>query len=384
MDVSALFVNYNSWPYLAAALASLEEHPPRRGDGSPYRLEVIVVDNASTQVDGATRDEVLRRVAALGGWVVQSEYNGGYAKGMNQAYARASGRFVLVCNPDLLFTANALSHLVRGLEEDESLGAIAPAVFADPGLEIHLPIHVLPTPLELVRTTLGTLSVKGNRAYSRRRTARALPVWETTAPIEEPMFGGCCVLLPRAVIEDVGFFDERFPLYFEDTDLARRVRASGRRLVRTGDARVVHLYDRSSRTNRTEAMRRHDVSRRQYFETWHGWIGRLTLAACTFLLESSWGQRRAEQIRRQPFETLEPGSERPTLRLPRTCERFLVEISNDPFFLLTAAAFGSDDRWTPSPWVAEHMESCWLRVLDLSAGKQEELGRWKYDPNSLA
>jgi len=380
VDLSALFVNYNSWPYLIQALSTLAAHPPCAQDGEELEYEVVVVDNASRDSAPQQRAQVERLVDEIGGKLILHDENGGYAKGMNLAYGHARGRRILVCNPDILFTPDAVTNLVSFLDGDPSVGAVAPAVYADPDLEVHLPVHILPTVVDLVRTTLGTVSRHWNERYSKRRTRAALSVWGRDEPIEEEMFGGSCVLFPRDLIAEIGFFDERYPLYYEDTDLGRRIRRAGRRIVRVGSASVVHLYDRSSNTDREEAQRRYRISRARYFGKWYGPVGTLGNAMCSRFLNTAWARKRAAKVAARKVRSFEWDDGRPVLRLPRTCERFVVEIAYEPFLFLAAATFGQGDRWVPNEWIRSELRESWMRVVDLSNDTPVEIGTWKYTP----
>ena len=101
-----------------------------------------------------------------------------------------------------------------------------------------------------LRRSLGQLWREAGLEQELRRVRRDVErdVARLKDPLDLLMFGGCCFLSPRAMVDEIGFFDERFPLYFEDTDLAMRVRRAGKRIVRVPGACVVHLYDRSAAT----------------------------------------------------------------------------------------------------------------------------------------
>lgn len=371
VDLSCLFVNYNSWRLLAGALESLRQHAP-----AGLRLEIVVVDNASPARDDEARAAVQHAIERTGGKLVMHGANGGYGAGMNLAFAHSRGRVVLAANPDVLFAPGAIATLVAHLDAHADAGVVAPNVYGDEALTVAMPAHVLPTIGDLVRSALASVSAKCNRRHQVRRTRDALPVWRADAAIDEAMFGGCCFVMLRAVVERIGFFDERYPLYFEDTDLAMRVRRAGLRIVRVPAARVVHLYDGSAATDRDEAMRRYACSRRRFFARWHGLAGRLALAATTRFLASRWATRRTRAIaaRAQPVTWVDG---RPLLVLPRRCERFLIEIAFEPLLLLAAGTFGSGDRWTPGDALRRRLtRDAWLRAVDLDGDEPAELGFW--------
>ena len=71
------------------------------------------------------------------------------------------------------------------------------------------------------------------------------------------MMSGCLFLMERGYFESIGRMDERFPLYYEDADLSRRILRSGRTLTQVPDSRLVHFVNRSGQTDFETMMRRH-------------------------------------------------------------------------------------------------------------------------------
>jgi hypothetical protein len=72
----------------------------------------------------------------------------------------------------------------------------------------------------------------------------------------------------RRILERVGIFDERFPLYFEDSDLCRRIGKAGLRLYYYPDAEAVHYYNQSAKSS-TESVRKFAISQRLYMEKYY-------------------------------------------------------------------------------------------------------------------
>ena len=74
----------------------------------------------------------------------------------------------------------------------------------------------------------------------------------TTREVDQPM--GSCLLLRREVFEKTGLLDERFPLFFNDVDLCRRIKQAGFRIAFLSQARVVHRRGASTSQSRTQAI----------------------------------------------------------------------------------------------------------------------------------
>ena len=386
--LSVLIVNYNTWRECAAAVQSLRRHPPTQPDGSPLPYEVIVVDNCSPlrpEPEIAHLRAVLAELAQetgdpQAGQLILHDENGGYSKGVNLAFRRSRGRYILVSNPDVEFTPGCISALQRQLARDPRTGCAVPKGYWDHDYLGRLPPNTLPTVRDLLATTLGDFSPRMRRWYGRRLARRWVDVWEAQAPLPLRMMSGCLFLLERSFFEQLGLMDERYPLYFEDADLSRCIWRAGKELVQVPDARLVHFVNRSGQTDPGTVLRRHDESRALYFRKWYGWPGRLLLGACNWLCRTkvlAWLRRPPPD---GPFIDLGATHLPPVVRLPRACERFLLLVSLDSRFYLSGGLTGSGQQWTPSAGVFQNFSptTYWLRAFDLSAGRFEELGTWRY------
>lgn len=379
-ELSVLFVNFNSWQLCVAAIRSLEKFPLKVADGSPLSYEVIVVDNCSPIGEAAAEAELEAMLPVHNGKLIRHDRNGGYSEGMNLAYAAASGAYVLICNPDLLFTEGCIAGLYRAMQKDPSIGAAAPIGFLDEAMEARLPPNILPTLGDLCSLTLASLAPRFARRYTRRRTRRALPVWRAESDVELDMLSGCCFLMRRELIDAIGLFDERFPLYFEDTDLSVRILKAGKRIVQIAESRLVHFYNRSGQTDNSQTMERYWVSRRRYYEKWYGRFGSLVYGFCLRILESAWGKRRAGLPPHPWLVDLGSGSGKPRLDFARDYPKFLIEIALDPRFCLAAGVFSSGDHWSPCDLLMKEFgpTTYYFRVVDLASPELRQIGVYKY------
>src|SRR5258708_22585711 len=112
-DLSLIIVSWNVCNYLVACLDSIQANT---GD---LKLEVIVVDSASTDGTAATLRERYKRVTVLS----QTE-NIGFTRGNNLGIAAAHGRYVMLLNPDTEIVADALQRMVRILEQNPEGGIV--------------------------------------------------------------------------------------------------------------------------------------------------------------------------------------------------------------------------------------------------------------------
>ena len=121
MDLSILIVAWNTRDILLACLESIGQHAPHR----PY--EIIVVDNAST--DGAV--ESLRRLPQV--HVIANDRNRGFAVANNQGLRTASGRYILLLNPDTIIHPHSLDILCEFMDHNEEVAACGPRLLNGDG-----------------------------------------------------------------------------------------------------------------------------------------------------------------------------------------------------------------------------------------------------------
>lgn len=300
--LSAFVVNYNSGAFALTCVRSLLADWASAGF-ERQDLEVIVVDNASP-VD---QEHWLTSIEALGASVLRSGTNAGYATGIEMAYAVSTGGdddFVALLNPDIVFLEGAVRTLIEYLHSHPECGAVAPRTFVDEERTLHLPVVPLPTALNDLRAGLGLFTPALGRSYASRRSAACRYSWTAAEPLRQDMLSGCCIFLSRRVVTELSvLLDGRYPLYFEDADLCRRVTASGRELVLHPGAEVLHHWSRSAGSGQEfagEPTRRHAISRSLYRAEHFNPFGR---AACS-AIDKAIGAR-AEAVRGRALHELE-------------------------------------------------------------------------------
>ena len=218
-SVSVVVVTWNSGGDIGACLASVADQG--------VDVEVVVVDNGSSD---DTRELV--RSAPLPVELVEMGTNTGYARATNAGVARSTADLVLLLNPDVVLDPGCLARLVAVLERrPEAVGVGARLRNADGSLQLAALRD--PTWRQMLATQTGIgrrIDRRQGHRHDRRRTYR--DEWRDA---DERAFAvdvqiGACLLLRRVHLPP-GPFDERFPLYFNDGDLCRRVRAHGPLLV---------------------------------------------------------------------------------------------------------------------------------------------------------
>jgi len=232
-DLSVVIVAYNCRDALADCLASLESEP------CDLLLETIVVDNASR--DG-TAEMVRRRFERVR--LIANDANRGFAAANNQGIDLASGRHILLLNPDTVVHGGAPAALVAALDADARLGVCGPQLLNADG-SIQPSVRRFPTFAALLHQ-YTPLRVLGFLRGAYRRYKMKDFDFRTAADVDIVMGAAFCV--PRRVLDEVGVLDERFFVYFEEMDFCRRVHRAGYRVRFEPAAKVTHIGGVSAAT----------------------------------------------------------------------------------------------------------------------------------------
>lgn len=218
--VSVVIVNWNGLRFLEDCLSSLFNQ-------SYQAFEVIMIDNGST--DGSVefiRSNFPRTV------IIENKENLGFAAANNQGIRAARGKYIATLNNDTKLDNNWLSSLVNLAESSEScVGMWAPKILS----------MKEPTKIDSVG---GLLIYKDGIARGRGREKEDKGQFDK---VEEILFPSACSALYRKdMLDEVGYFDEDFFAYCEDTDLGLRGRLAGWKALSAPNAIVYHHYSGST------------------------------------------------------------------------------------------------------------------------------------------
>jgi N-acetylglucosaminyl-diphospho-decaprenol L-rhamnosyltransferase len=229
LRLSVVIVNYRQWDETSELVRQLvASECVQRG-----AAEVVIVDNHSPKHPAIAK---LRRLphVSLRRW----SKNHGFARAVNEGCRLSQGDWLLLLNPDITlsddFLGKVLEHSERLTEADPRLGVI--------GFHLRNPDGSRQLSTGPFPTLIGTLS---RLALPRRR--RKYHTQPTVDPTPTPWVTGCCLMVRRDCLEDVGGLDEQFFLYYEDVDLCQRARAKGWTVWYDPTLAVVHHHPLHSR-----------------------------------------------------------------------------------------------------------------------------------------
>lgn len=230
-NLSIITINYNGVKDTCELIDSI----PFNDD-----MEVIVVDNASTQDEASIISERYPQVK-----VIRSQHNLGFAGGNNLGIKAAKGKYILLINNDTYFKDYNLEVLINRLESSNKIGIVCPKLrFAWGNNPIQFAGY----------TPLSTITVR-NQAIGFGEEDHGQ--YETAHPT--PYSHGAAMLIKREAIDKVGFMPECFFLYYEELDWSMMFTRAGYEIWYEPACTVYHKE--SQTTGQNSPLRTYYITR---------------------------------------------------------------------------------------------------------------------------
>ncbi|MFK7848643.1 MAG: glycosyltransferase [Rhodothermales bacterium] len=311
IDVSVVIVNYNVQEFLEQAIRSVEK--ARSG----LQLEIFVVDNDSS--DGSVE---MVRTRFPKAHLISNKENTGFSKANNQAIRLASGKYLLILNPDTIIQEDTLVSMVKFMDAHPEAGALGCKILNADGSFAPESRRSFPTPSVAFYRITGLSKLFPNSARFGRYNLSYLSPDETC---EVDALSGCCMFVRKdALYQDfdqkenqqqesssknngehahngAGLFDEDFFMYGEDLDWCFRIQEAGWKIYYSPETQIIHYKGESTKKGDLRyvllfygAMLRFAE---KHFKKRHSWFFRLFLrcgiiARGSLHVISNWVKRR--------------------------------------------------------------------------------------------
>lgn len=239
-DVSVIIVNWNTAHLLGACLRSVFEQC------KAIKPEVIVVDNHSA--DGSAQ---LVREQFPNAILIANEQNLGFAKANNQGLEIASGRYLLLLNPDTVVLDGAIDKMVAFAdnEKPEQLGIVTCKLLND-DLTLQRSVHKFYSFSRSFVENRFFTDLASKLGFLRKMQSHG---WAHDELKTIDWAYGAVMLFSREFLDKVGMLDERFFIYAEEMDYFMRAKKAGRKSWFLPMAEIIHI-GRASTRQRKAAM----------------------------------------------------------------------------------------------------------------------------------
>lgn len=239
MDVSIILVSYNTEDLTRACLNSIYEKV------KDIKFDVWVVDNNSH--DNSV-DMIKSEFPQVN--LIENKKNSGFGSANNMAMKQSNAKYYFLLNTDTVLVNNAVKILFDFMENNHNVGACGGNLF-DENMEYAKSFGLLPdiktllirhTPLKLVFPKANKKIKNYEKNIDRNKTQKI------------SFISGADLMLRKSVLNKTGLFDERFFLYYEETELQHRITKAGYDIFYVADAEIIH-YEGKSSTSLNAAIR---------------------------------------------------------------------------------------------------------------------------------
>jgi hypothetical protein len=234
VDISIVIVNYNVADALDNCLMSI--HKANTGSRN---LEIFVVDNNSVDNSVEMVEEKYPEVN-----LIVNRKNIGYAKANNIALKKASGKYILILNPDTILEEGTFEKMIAFAEKNEKAGAITSKLIRTNGKLDYACKRSFPSFKVALPRILGLSKIFPKSKTFGKYNLTYLDedkTWEVEA------ICGAFMFIPLKVLNEVGYFDEDYFMYGEDLDLCFRIGKKGYRIFYYPEVHTIHLKGESTR-----------------------------------------------------------------------------------------------------------------------------------------
>jgi len=238
IDISIVIVNFNTGGLLLKCVNSIVNNMLH------HKYEIILVDNNSSDHSVRLIKNNFPDIT-----VIANRENVGFAKANNQGIKIGRGRYYLLLNPDTVVLPQAIDSIISYLDANRDIGILGPKLLRS-NLSSQPSVKNFPSPkgeflqcifLDKIIPTFITEKLSD------------IPV-DLNKPAEADWVTGACLAIKKQVIEDIGFLDEHFFLYYEEVDFCYRAKKSGWKIFFYPQAKVIHIGGQSTEKNLSSSL----------------------------------------------------------------------------------------------------------------------------------
>jgi len=233
MTLSIIIVNYNVRYFLEQALHSIFVAI------EDLEAEVFVVDNASS--DGSV-EIVKSKFSNVK--LIENQENVGFSAANNQAIKLASGKYILLLNPDTLVEEDTFNRCIRFMEEKLDAGAMGVKMIDGSGRFLPESKRGFPKPMVAFYKTFGLSKLFPKSKVFNEYHLGYLDedkIWEID------VLAGAFMFIRKTALDKVGLLDEAFFMYGEDIDLSYRIQKGGYKNYYFPYTTIIHYKGESTK-----------------------------------------------------------------------------------------------------------------------------------------
>lgn len=248
--VSFIILNFNCSELTLKCVRSIIRHIPRD-------YEIIVVDNNSSEEDKAQLSSKLESENCR---IIYNKVNAGFGSGNQIGAVFAKGDYLCFINSDVVFTEDCITPLLSYIRQHPDTGCITPVQHKIDGSATRSFRHNPAIRHELLG--FGLFEKLQPAKYPKRDG-------KVEHPIEVQEINGSFMLFPTPFFWKIGGFDTNIFLYYEEYDLAVRLRRLGLKCIVCPSATFKHIHDATTSKSKKQTLREMFISKVYVYRKYH-------------------------------------------------------------------------------------------------------------------
>lgn len=199
-----------------------------------FILSVVVVNNGAVE-------KFLPPVSVKNIYVIDTEKNLGFSGGNNIGISYAlknDADYIVILNNDTIVDKYLVENLIEVAESDKKIGIVTPKIYFAKGYEFHKDRYKKEDLGKVIWYAGG--EIDWDNVIGHHKGVDEIDKGQYDSLGLTEVASGCCFLIKREVLEKVGFFNEKYFLYYEDADLSERVKKAGYTIIYAPKAILWH------------------------------------------------------------------------------------------------------------------------------------------------
>jgi len=264
-----IIINWNSGDYLEKCVNSIFTLK-----NESLINKVIIIDNNS--IDSSLKNIPNHEKIQF----IYNKQNFGFAKACNQGFKLSTAPYVLLLNPDVKLFENTISECTSFMNQRKDVDILGCQLLNDKN-EIAFSCSRFPTVAGFFRDVSGLSKI----APSIFKPGIIMKEWNHSESKFVDQLMGAFMFMRRTIFEKIGFFDERFFVYFEEVDFSKRLSETGGKSFFNADIKAVHSGEGTTSTLKGFRLFLNLRSRLQYAKKHFNSFGYATVWFCTYFIE---------------------------------------------------------------------------------------------------
>jgi len=260
MKLSFVIVNYKSRNYLDNCLFSIAENVKE------IDFEIIIVNSDEEKIFELKTENLKEKIK-----IIELNENIGFGRANNLGVKKCGGDILCLLNPDTEIISKDIKNILKIFEEQKEISVIGPKIVEknfdgqyavqkwNQGMDLNI--------VELLRSKLGI--------------PRSRKIWQSKIQMEIDWVSGACMFFRKNDFLEIGGFDEKIFLYYEDVDICKRINLAGKKVLYDPDFQVLH-WGGKSEGEIAKRKKEYFLSQDYYYQKWFSKLSQYLLKFLRF------------------------------------------------------------------------------------------------------